>query len=55
MISRIINKEFDIQSMIMTVLTVLTVVTSITMGLLLYNRYELTIRQTEVQDTQMLV
>lgn len=55
MIGKIINKEFDIQSMIMTVLTVLTVVTSITMGLLLYNRYELTIRQTEVQDTQTLI
>lgn len=52
MIRKIKNKEFDIQSMIMTVLTVLTVVTSVSMGLLLYNRYELTIRQTEVQDTQ---
>lgn len=55
MIDKIKKKEFDIQSMIMTVLTVLTVVTSVTMGLLLYNRYELTIRQTEVQDSQTLI
>lgn len=49
------KKEFDIQSMIMSVLTMLTVVTSITMGLLLYNRYEMAMRQVEVQDTQTLI
>lgn len=49
------KKEFDIQSMIMAVLTMLTVVTSITMGFLLYNRYEMSMRQVEVQDTQTLM
>ena len=39
------KREFDIQSMIMTVLTMLTVVTSIVMGFLLHNRYEIAIRQ----------
>ena len=49
------KREFDIQSMIMTVLTMLTVVTSVVMGLLLYNRYEIAIRQIEVRDTQTLM
>ena len=49
------KREFDIQSMIMTVLTMLTVVTSIVMGFLLHNRYEIAIRQIEVRDTQTLM
>lgn len=49
------KREFDIQSMIMTVLTMLTVVTSVVMGLLLYNRYEIAIRQIEERDTQTLM
>lgn len=49
------KREHDIQSMIMAVLTMLTVVTSVTMGLLLYNRYEMAMRQVEVQDAQTLM
>lgn len=46
---------YDIQSIIMSVLTMLTIVTSVTMGLLLYNRYELAMRQVEVQDADTLM
>ncbi len=46
---------FGIQSMMMSVLTILTVVTSITMGLLLYNRYKITMKQMEVQEAQTLM
>lgn len=46
---------YDIQSIIMSVLTVLTIVTSVTMGLLLYNRYEMAMRQVEVQDANTLM
>ena len=46
---------YDIQSIIMSVLTMLTVVTSVTMGLLLYNRYEMAIRQVEIQDADTLM
>lgn len=49
------NKAVDIQSIIMSVLTTLTIVTSITMGLLLYNRYALAMRQVEVQDAHTLM
>ncbi|MGN0438279.1 MAG: sensor histidine kinase [Lachnospiraceae bacterium] len=55
MIRRIKNIQFDIQSMIMAALTLLTVVTSIVMGLILYNRYEKSMQQVEVQDTQVLM
>lgn len=46
---------YDIQSIIMSVLTILTIVTSVTMGLILYNRYELAMRQVEVQDADILM
>lgn len=46
---------YDIQSIIMSVLTMLTIVTSVTMGLLLYNRYEMAMRQVEVQDAGTLM
>lgn len=46
---------YDIQSIIMSVLTMLTIVTSVTMGLLLYNRYEMAMRQVEIQDADTLM
>ena len=49
------RKVSDIQSVIMTVLSLMTVITSISMGLLLYNRYELAMRQNEVRNTQNLM
>lgn len=49
------DRMFGIQSMMMSVLTILTVVTSITMGLLLYNRYKITMKQMEVQEAQTLM
>lgn len=49
------RKEFDIQSILMAALSILTVITSVTMGLLLYNRYELALRQTNVRNTQTLM
>lgn len=55
MIKKWKNRTLSIQSIIMTVLTMLTIVTSITMGLLLYNRYELTMRRIEVQDARALM
>lgn len=45
------RKVSDIQSVIMTVLSLMTVITSISMGLLLYNRYEMAMRQNEVRNT----
>ena len=48
------RKVSDIQSVIMTVLSLMTVITSISMGLLLYNRYEMAMRQNEVRNTQNL-
>ena len=47
------RKVSDIQSVIMTVLSLMTVITSISMGLLLYNRYEMAMRQNEVRNTQV--
>ena len=44
------RKVSDIQSVIMTVLSLMTVITSISMGLLLYNRYEMAMRQNEVRS-----
>mgnify|MGYP004510754863 FL=1 len=55
MIRKIMKREFDIQSMIMSVLTMLTVVTSVLMGFLLYNRYGNATRQMEIRDTQTLL
>lgn len=49
------KRTYDIQSIIMSVLTMLTIVTSVTMGLLLYNRYEMAMRQTEVQAADTLM
>ena len=42
----------DIQSVIMAALSLMTVVISVTIGLLLYNRYEMLIRQNDIKDTQ---
>ena len=44
------RRASDIQSVIMTVLSLMTVITSISMGLLLYNRYETAMRQNDVRD-----
>lgn len=49
------KETYDIQSIIMSVLTILTIVTSVTMGLILYNRYELAMRQMEVQAADTLM
>ena len=49
------RRASDIQSVIMTVLSLMTVITSISMGLLLYNRYETAMRQNDVRDAQNLM
>ena len=49
------RKVSDIQSVIMTVLSLMTVITSVSMGLLLYNRYETAMRQNDVRDAQNLM
>ena len=49
------RKVSDIQSVIMTVLSLMTVITSISMGLLLYNRYETAMRQNDVRDAQNMM
>ena len=46
------RKVSDIQSVIMAALSLMTVVISVTIGLLLYNRYEMLIRQNDMKDTQ---
>ena len=46
------RRASDIQSVIMTVLSLMTVITSISMGLLLYNRYETAMRQNDVGCTE---
>lgn len=46
------RKVSDIQSVIMAALSMMTVVISVTIGLLLYNRYEMLIRQNDIKDTQ---
>ncbi|MFQ9245168.1 MAG: histidine kinase [Lachnospiraceae bacterium] len=46
------RKVSDIQSVIMAALSLMTVVISVTIGLLLYNRYEMLIRQNDIRDTQ---
>ena len=46
------RKVSDIQSVIMAALSLMTVVISVTIGLLLYNRYEMLIRQNDIMDTQ---
>lgn len=49
------RRASDIQSVIMTVLSLMTVITSISMGLLLYNRYETAMRQNDVRDAQNMM
>ena len=49
------RRASDIQSVIMTVLSLMTVITSISMGLLLYNRYETAMRQNDVRDAQNMI
>lgn len=46
------RKVSDIQSVIMAALSLMTVIISVTIGLLLYNRYEMLIRQNDIRDTQ---
>lgn len=55
MIKKIKREAYDIQTIIMAVLTMLTVVTSIVMGFILYNRYEMSLRQVEVRDSQTIM
>ncbi len=45
----------DIQSIIMAVLTALTLITTITIGLLLYNRFKMAIKQTAVTNAESMV
>ena len=45
------QREFiglDIQSVIMTVLTMLTIVVTVVMGLLIYNRFKLSVKETNI-------
>ena len=49
------RRASDIQSVIMTVLSLMTVIISISMGLLLYNRYETAMRQNDVRDAQNMM
>ena len=44
------RKVSDIQSVIMTVLSLMTVITSISLGLLLYNRYEMAMHHPEINS-----
>lgn len=46
---------FDIQSIIMMALTMLTIITTVGMGFLLYNRFEMAIRQTAISNTESMV
>lgn len=46
---------FDIQSIIMAVLTTLTIVTTVVMGLLIYNRFKLAIKQTAISNAESLI
>lgn len=45
----------DIQSIIMAVLTALTLITTITIGLLLYNRFKMAMKQTAVSNAESMV
>ena len=49
------RKVLDIQSVIMTVLSLMTVIISISIGLLLYNRYETAMRHNDVSSTQNMM
>ena len=49
------RKVLDIQSVIMTVLSLMTVIISISIGLLLYNRYEIAMRHNDVSSTQNMM
>ncbi len=46
---------FDIQSIIMAVLTTLTIVTTVVMGLLIYNRFKMAIKQTAISNAESLI
>ncbi len=46
---------FDIQSIIMAVLTGLTIATTVVMGLLIYNRFKLAIKQTAVSNAESMI
>lgn len=49
------RKNYDIQTIIMSVLTLLTIVSSIAMGLLLYTRYEKAMKQAEIEAAETLI
>ena len=45
----------DIQSVIMTVLTMLTIAVTVVMGLLIYNRFKLSVKETNISSTEGIV
>lgn len=45
----------DIQSIIMTVLTMLTIIITIVMGLLIYNRFKMSVKETNISSTEGIV
>lgn len=52
------QREFiglDIQSVIMTVLTMLTIAVTVVMGLLIYNRFKLSVKETNISSTEGIV
>ncbi|MFR6562008.1 MAG: hypothetical protein ACLUR5_08465 [Eubacterium ventriosum] len=42
----------DIQSVLMTVLTMLTIVVTVVMGLLIYNRFKMSVKETNISSTE---
>ena len=42
----------DIQSVIMTVLTMLTIAVTVVMGLLIYNRFKMSVKETNISHTR---
>ena len=42
----------DIQSVIMTVLTMLTIAVTVVMGLLIYNRFKMSVKETNISSTE---
>ena len=45
----------DIKSVIMTVLTMLTNAVTVVMGLLIYNRFKLSVKETNISSTEGIV
>ena len=45
----------DIQSVIMTVLTMLTIAVTVVMGLLIYNRFKMSVKETNISSTEGIV